>query len=219
MTGVWVVAFALQWTLLVLVAVLLVGVLRYLSSVQERIELAAPHITKFELRDHVSDFDLPDLDGRTVGSSSLIGCGTRAIILLLNPGCSSCKTAMMQVAELASRDGGLARIGWSVVCICSGELAAINQMVAAHEGILAPGVTVLVDPESTIERLYGVRHMPTGIAVGANGLVVDQSYNPHINWLYKTMDVLPPAQAIVEPGRGGWESIAVLPGASGVHTH
>ncbi|MGH2443736.1 MAG: peroxiredoxin family protein [Chloroflexota bacterium] len=218
MTGTWVVVFALQWVLLVLVTVLLVGVLRYLSSVQERIELAAPHITKFELRDRVSDFELPGLDGRSVASRSLIGCGVRAVILLLNPGCSSCKTAMMQVAELALRDGGLTRIGWSVVCICSGELAAIDEMVATHEGIRASGVTVLVDPESTIERLYGVRHMPTGIAVSANGLVLDQSYNPHVNWLYKTMDVLPPTRAIVEPGRGGWESVAVLPGALEAHT-
>lgn len=56
MQGIWLIAFILQWAMLLLLAVLLAGVLRFLASFQEKMALAAPPISRFELGERTGDF-------------------------------------------------------------------------------------------------------------------------------------------------------------------
>ena len=68
MAGIWLIAFVLQWVLLILLAILMAGVLRYLSFVQRNIHLVTRYATRFEKGDRISHFELADLSGFPVVS-------------------------------------------------------------------------------------------------------------------------------------------------------
>lgn len=89
MHGIWLLTFVAQWILLLTLTLFVVGILRYMAGIQERLELAAPHISRFDVGERVSDFVLPDITGRVVDSREFIGNGNSTILLFLNPECSS----------------------------------------------------------------------------------------------------------------------------------
>ena len=112
MNGVVLGALILNWVVLAVVAVLVVGILRYLGSIQQRLELQAPRITKFEAGQPISAFTLPELDGRERSSDELIGQGRSTMLLILTTTCSECEAIARQIVELTRRPGGLTRLGW-----------------------------------------------------------------------------------------------------------
>ncbi len=201
MTGAWVLAFAAQWVLLLLLTLLVAGMLRYLTSFEERAELAAPHISRFEVGESPEPFVLPDLAGHDVDSGRLVA-GRYAIILLTTPGCSACDTLTMQVAELASREGGLPAVGCLIIIVVGSSHDKAAALIDKLGGAVPPGVTLLIDEKGTVTRNYGVRSNPVGIALSDRGEVVSQSMNPHINWLYKVLDVLPPERPVAADQHG-----------------
>lgn len=203
MQGIWVLAFTLQWVLVLLLVLVTAGVLRYLASIQERLDLAAPHISKYELGERIDDFSLRSMGGGMVARDDVARLGLPALFLLVQAGCGSCVTLMMQVAELGRRPGGWRTLEWSPVFVCAGEPSAIEQMAMETEVADLEGVTLLVDEDWEVPRQWGVRNAPTGIAADSRGVVRAQSFNPHQNWLYKVLDVLPPVTPIVRDKNSG----------------
>ncbi len=200
--GIWLVAFVLQWAVLLLLVILLAGVLRYLATFQEKIRLAAPTISIFEVGQRVSDFVLPDLRGASVASTNLIGRGQKTMLLLLSATCGSCLTLIDQVAELAQRTGGVKATGWQLVLIVVAEPGTADELVEHHQQLLSDGITILQETEGGVLQRYGVTGVPTGLALDAHGHLLDQTLNPHITWLYKTLRVSAPS----EPITTGWQS-------------
>ncbi|MGH2411438.1 MAG: peroxiredoxin family protein [Chloroflexota bacterium] len=196
MQGPWIAVFVAQWVLLVFLTVLVAGVLRYLGAIQERLTLAAPHISRYELGDAIDSFTLPTIDGEELRTQDLLRGPVGALIFLLSPSCPACKTMVAQVAEVAERPDRLAKLGWSIAVVTSGERKAVEEMRAAYPGLMSPGVFVLYDPDASVLRRFGVGAVPTGMAVDTKGRVVRQSLNPHQNWLYKMLDVLPPSEPV-----------------------
>lgn len=187
MGGMWIVAFVLQWILILLLAIMMIGVLRYLASLQKS-SLPADR-SRYEVGEHVDNFKLPDIHGHLFRSSSLIG-QQRVVLFFLNPTCGPCGTAVKQIAELARREGGLGIIPWSFVLICSGEPSKIEQFVKS----LPPDVaTILVDKDLEVTKQYGVRSTPFAIAVDRLGEVYSQSDRPTSHWLYTVLDVAAPS--------------------------
>lgn len=89
MNSFWLVAFALQWALLLLLAALMVVTLRYLSSIQERIAQRITPVIRLEHGERIKDFVLPLLDGRSFRSGEVFGQGRHVMLLLLTATCGS----------------------------------------------------------------------------------------------------------------------------------
>jgi len=194
MEGIWLIAFVLQWILLLLLAVLMGGVLRLLGSVQQRLQLVAPPTSRFELGERVSDFELPDLDGRLFTSNSVVGFNQKVLLLFLNITCISCKTVVERVAELANQGRRLKELGWSFILICHGGPAEVKDLVTP---LASQDVVVVIDGEGIVYQQYGIRAFPAGIAIDSLGRVIDQSTNVGSSWLYRVLGAPVPAHPLV----------------------
>lgn len=196
MQGLWLVAFGLQWLLILILCVLVAGILRYLGSIQEKIDLVAPAISRFALGERVSEFTLQDIWGNTFASTSWIGQREQVMLLFLNPTCDGCKTVVKQLAEVLQRPERVEGEEWSFLLICPGELVAIKEMV---ESLLSSQKVAILhdeDADKLVSRDYGVRTHPTGMALDKRGRVVDQSFNPHAGWLYQVMGIPEPTTPV-----------------------
>ena len=198
MHGIWLFAFVAQWLLLLLFAVVLVGVLRYLSVTQERMRLAAPPISRFELGESVDAVAVEDLQGRPAMSTGALERGRNVALLFVSASCGSCRTVIAQIAELAGRDGGVAASGWSLALLFSGDRAAVEKVVRSNPALLSDGIAVLVDEQGTSMMRYQIMSVPTGLALDQRGRLLDQTLNPHASWLYTTIGIAPPERPAAE---------------------
>jgi hypothetical protein len=194
--GLWLVAFGLQWLLILILCVLVAGILRYLGSIQEKIDLVAPAISRFALGERVSEFTLPDIWGNKFASTSWIGQRERVMLLFLNSTCDSCKTVVKQLAEVLERPEHAQGEEWAFLLICPGELVAIQDMVKSIRS--SQKVAILHDEgtDNLVTQAYGVRAHPTGMALDKRGRVVDQTFNPHAGWLYQVMGIPEPTTPV-----------------------
>ncbi len=198
MHGIWLIAFVVQWILLALLAVLFAGVLRYLASLQEKLQLAAPLISRFELGEQVGAVDVTDLHGNQATSTQAIGQGRNVLLLLLSPKCGSCKTIVAQITEMARRPGGVLASGWSITLLFAGDRPTIDEVVQKNPPLLSDGITLLIDEQGVSLAQYGIPSVPTGLALDRRGRLLTQSMNPHANWMYKTLTIDAPAQSVSE---------------------
>ena len=187
MTGMWVVAFVLQWILLLLLAVLVVGVLRYLSFVQLNIHLVTRYASRFELGDRISQFELPNLEGLPVVSKALFDTSQQTLLLFLSPSCNGCNDVIDFLAHLVKDEGGLRRFGWSVVAVYTGPYVSRESVEKHVDSSLLKEMTILVDETGSISRRYDLRSFPVGIAVDHLGHIVDQSSRSMTKWLKQTL--------------------------------
>ncbi len=211
MHGIWLIAFILQWIVLLLLAALLAGVLRYLAAFQEKVRLAAPTISIFEVGQRVSDFALPDIQGKSVASTSLIGRGQNTLLLLLSATCGSCQTLIEQVAELTRRAGGVTATGWHVVLVIVANPGVVDDVVQKYPQLLSEGITVLQGTKEGVLKQYGITGVPTGLAIDAQGQLLDQTLNPHVNWLYKILRVPAPKESLAPEWQGTRSPVIEVP--------
>ncbi|MGB8345309.1 MAG: hypothetical protein WCD86_10525 [Ktedonobacteraceae bacterium] len=192
MTGMWIVAFVLQWALLLLLAVLIVGVLRYLGFVQKNIHLVTRYASRFEQGDRISHFELSDLNGLPVLSKTLLSANPKTLLFFLSVGCSGCTAVVRQIADLAKREGGLKRFEWSFILIYLGSRSSAKTQVAP---ILSGEATILIDEVGTLHQQYDIRKFPVAIAVDNRGDVIDQKLGKDISaWLPDILKVSSPSQ-------------------------
>ncbi len=165
-----------------------------------------PHIeVKWPGRTQVEGEDvgpLPPLVGRPVSSGLYPRCH---VLLYTHRGPSGpgvYRLLIDQVAELAQRTGGVKATGWQLVLIVIAEPGTADELVEHHQHLLSDGITILQETEGGVLQRYGVTGVPTGLALDAHGHLLDQTLNPHITWLYKTLRVSAPS----EPITTGWQS-------------
>lgn len=195
MEGFWIVAFLVQWFLLIILSILVFGILRYLRSIQSQLQTTSQRITRFNQGDKISDLTLIDLDGNSMSISQLFNHGRKVLLLLLTTTCSSCEAIVLQLAELVKREGGLTATGWSVALICYDQQQEVGRLTKDLEK--GEGITVLVDSEAIAARQYFPASLPVGIALDEHGYVLDQSPNPGPNWLYLTLNVPAPDRSVL----------------------
>ncbi len=203
MSGIWLAAFLVESALLLVLLVLVAGVLRYLGQIQDRLQQAIVHVTRFALDDAIPAFTLPDFEGRPFNSSAVIGTGRRTLLLLLTTTCASCEGVIRQVAELASRTN-FSTLGWDVILACLGNRDAVDQLLerslADSASPLAGEVAILLDATGDLARAFQVSGLPVGMALDGRGRLVDQSPNPGPNWIYQVLGVDgPPASLVRAP--------------------
>ena len=83
MLTIWIVAYILQWIVVVFLVCIMAGVLRYLGSIQDKIEEAIPLTSRYVRGEHTMKFELPDLQGHLVDSSSLLKKDQKLLLLFL----------------------------------------------------------------------------------------------------------------------------------------
>lgn len=191
MTGIWVIAFILQWLLLLLLAILMVGVLRYLNFVQNNIHLVIKYASRFEEGDRIDHFELSDLNGFPTASKTLLSTNQKTILIFLNTSCSACKAVVKQIADLARHGDGLKSFGWSFVLIYTGSRTSIAEHITP---LPLDEVTVLIDEEGKLYRQYDLRAFPVGIAVDDHGKVINQKLGSLSGWFRSILSVEPSLQ-------------------------
>lgn len=189
MAGMWIVAFVLQWALLLLLAVLMVGVLRYLNFVRQNVHLVTRYASRFEQGDRISHFELPDLAGLPVVSKTLLDTSQRTLLLFLSPTCSGCDAVVRYLSDLVKREGGLRRLGWSVVAIYTGPYVSRESVEKHVASSLLNEVAILVDEKGSLAEQYDLRVFPVGIAVDNFGHVIDQSSGSVVSWMNQSFHI------------------------------
>lgn len=202
MTGLWLLAFVLQWMLIALLIVVTAGILRYLAILQERIGQAIPHVTRFETNETATSFTLPDLEGHRYDFSPR-NDGRQTLLLILSTRCGTCEVVLRQAAEIARRPGGPAAIGWSMVIVAFGDHRSVKELLerslSAEDLALPASVPVLVDEAGVVLRGYLVGSVPAGVVLDPLGRVGDQSANPGPNWIYRVLNVPAPDKSVLPP--------------------
>jgi thiol-disulfide isomerase/thioredoxin len=201
MQGIWLVLFIVQSAVVLAVAMIVVGILRYLGRIQERIDLAAPQISAFALGEALPEFQLSTSDGSEFSLSRLREHGRPSILLFLTPSCGGCKAVLQQLQELSRRSPAWDGSKTEIAVIVGGGSLEPEIVNALSER----GATVLFDAEGVVFSRFGIRSIPTGLVI-EQGLVKGQSMNPQVgNWLYQRMEVAAPPQ----PPSPGWGSLIV----------
>lgn len=138
----WIVAVLALWTLVLLLAVLLLGTLRRLAPLLERAELAIQRSRPGGLESGatVPDFEAVDADGERLTAVDLEQ--RRSIVLLVDRDCPPCKQL---VGEIAAADPRVLEF----------ELFAIYGERALHSGFPSVvGVRTLVQVDGSVSRAF-----------------------------------------------------------------
>lgn len=189
MQGIWLIAFLVQWALLLLLGLLVIGALRQLSVIQQRWRMAAPPITSLEVGDVLPDLHLPDRDGSIVSVSDHLK-QRGGVILFLSGTCAACRAVLEQLEALDSRDV----TGRGIVLVMVGDIAEARRLLQAHPR-LASSISVIFDVEGAAMRRLSLIAVPTGLIVDERRRLVSQTFNPHVGqWIYKALRIAPPIQ-------------------------
>jgi peroxiredoxin len=193
MQGPWLVAFIVQWVIVLVLTLLVAGILRHLARVEERWNLAAPPISAYELGQRIAEFELPDAAGTKVQSRDLLRWSDGTVMLLVTPSCSACATLLAQVSELVTRrDLALTK---TLVMIALGPAGSLERLLGAYPNLRSDQVVALADEDGSVAHQLGVVAIPVGLVVDREGRLIHQTNNPHVaNWLYTWLGASPPAE-------------------------
>lgn len=197
MQGVWLIAFVIQWVMLLILTLLVAGILRHLASVQERWNLAAPPITTYEINQRIAEFELLDATGIKVQSRDLLHQTNGAVILFVSTTCPSCSIMLDQVSELiARREVSFTK---TIVVIVLGVAGSLARLLDEHPSLInSKSVTILADEDGVALHQFKVVSVPTGLVVDQEGRLVTQTLNPHVtNWLYTMLGTTPPKEPVM----------------------
>ena len=199
MSTIWAITIALQWILLLLLALVTAGVLRYLGRVDALLSARNPPTTKYELGDRVDEFELYDSTGGTLTTQDLLQGRDIVVLLFVTATCPACEIVLRQVEDLATRRPVPASSSWSICVSIAGYSHGdqVERVQAKHPKLLSEGVRTLLDRDGTASNQCGITGVPTGIAIDEEGRVVSKSANPHAGWLYELLGVAEPEKSML----------------------
>lgn len=187
MTVPWVAAFCLQWFLLLVMAVLLIGVLRRLGS------FSPNSLRNLEVGDMLPRLEAVRADGSMWTSDMLLG--SEVVLLVVSTTCQACDILLDQLVELTRRPvGGLANAHVRVVSLFISGQTFESSTERLDE--LAQYVELIADVHGYATRVIGVRSVPVGIRLDPKGRIRQVSINPHGGWLYHSIGLAPPEEPV-----------------------
>ena len=166
----WLMSYVVLWILVLVMAILLIGVLRYLGILFQRYDRLAgrnPPPTTLKTGQLLPDLTLRMNGREPVTISSLRGKSTA--ILVVRPGCSPCKALLREV----SQGGSFAADGAERIVVVS--MSSVVSTLEMVDGISLPdSVKLLVDENGQVENRWGVVATPVSVIVDADLKVVKQ---------------------------------------------
>lgn len=195
MQGPWFILFLVQWVVVLVLVLLVAGILRQLSTVEERWNMMVPPITSYERGQHIADFELPNAVGSRVRMTDLLQQFNGALLLFATTTCPACENLFAQVEEVVARSSE--PFTTALVVIAAGKEDRLAQLVARHPNLRHAQLAILVDEAGVVFRQFGITAVPLGLALDRQGKVTHQSQNPHVdNWLYARLAVTPPVEPV-----------------------
>lgn len=205
MPTIWIIAYVLQWIVVVFLICIMAGVLRYLGSIQDKIEDVIPRTSRFVRGEQALKFELPDLQGHLVTSNDLLKNEQKLLLLFLSTTCDSCRLLLSDIAEFIAISRSLIVPGSSIVLICIGQSGDVTQMIDEHRERLGR-THVLVDEDGIVTRQYGIRGVPFGMILNKHSQVMQQSISPTLDWLQNMIGIT----TVSSEKDGGKEEIATV---------
>lgn len=175
MTLPWVLAFALQWVVIVLLFLLVLGVLR------RQVAAGSPSpalVTRLKIGDARPIFEASRSDGSVWSSSEL---GDDSVLLVASAECPACIMALGALGDMENDLLHSVEARPSVTVLFLPTPTAPAPSVAFAE--LSAVATLVDDTEGAGMSAIGIRGVPTGLRFANGGRLVDVSLNPHAGWL------------------------------------
>jgi hypothetical protein len=156
----WAVVIVVQWLAIAALIIVVLGVVRQMSSLLERV--AAGTVTRIQPSVAEVGTRLPAFasagDGGVTEPAALLG-GRPAVMLFLSAGCAPC---LSLAAEIASA-GLPGELGRSLIAVAAPGSESVVQLPA--------GVRVLAMPDADCARVLGIPGRPFAMAVNADGVI------------------------------------------------
>lgn len=194
MTASWITVFALQWMLLVILALLIMGLLNKVGRLEDMASQGPMQVTRYATGDPLPSFTATTLEGMEWSSDVGLASGEPGLLLLATTECQACQILMQQLVELDGRAGpsGLTK---RIFLLILGKGSPSPEMFG-EPVVTLRGVTTLFDSGQVAGTMFGLRSVPVGISFDAKRRVTSQSRNPHAGWLYDELGVAQPEEPV-----------------------
>lgn len=157
-------AFAVQWVVIALLAVMMVGLLRQVGMLHERLgpvgALTLPGGPK--VGDIAPAFDLPSLTGGQVRVGGMNEDGASTLLFFLSPTCAICKTMLPILLSMAREHGGT-----RLVLASDGDEERQMKLIIQEKLTDYPFVL-----STDLGRAHGVAKLPYAVLLDAEGRIV-----------------------------------------------
>ena len=175
MTGLWLVSYIMLWLLFLSIAIVQISVLRNLGIIYQRIERRFPLPTGLVAGDPLPEVTLTTLDGVQVQISRFLR-GAKSAIVIVSPTCSGCFGLLKKInaGDHMAEDSSV--IPETTVVVSIRDLPGTIKMI--QEINLSHSYPVLVDTETTLEKIWKVRATPVILEVGDDLKVIRQTVFP-----------------------------------------
>lgn len=157
-------AFAVQWVVIALLAVMMVGLLRQVGMLHERLgpvgALTLPGGPK--VGDIAPAFDLPSLTGGQVRVGGMNEGGISTLLFFLSPTCAICKTMLPILLSMTREHGGT-----RLVLASDGDEERQMKLIVQEKLTDHPFVL-----STDLGRAHGVAKLPYAVLLDAEGRIV-----------------------------------------------
>jgi peroxiredoxin len=152
------ISFAVLWVLVIFQTLVLLGLTRALSRLQQADQAAPPESPGLEGKP-LPEFSEPALSGETIDNSRI--AGQLGALLFVSPNCSTCSVTLDELEALSAKTSG------NIVVFCRSSETRCRELAATYRLELP----VIADEDLQLSRRFGVSGTPTAVLVGPDGEV------------------------------------------------
>ena len=181
MSGFWLVAFALQWLFILLLALVLLAVARQVGLLNRRLPPVGARSGPPgpEIGTEAPLIEVPDVLGQPVSLGSTMGLNT--LLVFLAPGCESCEIVGPGLRSISRSDESTTKL-----ILTTGDSADSLKAYAGRHGLTA--ATLVASPK--VELDFGLAAAPYGVAIDESGIVRAKGIVNNIEHLGSLLDAL-----------------------------
>ena len=164
MNGFFLAAFGLQWAAIIGLSLLMLGLLRQVGMLHERLgPVGALTLSGgAKVGETAPAFELPSLTGGDVRVGGIAADGRSTLVFFLSPTCPMCKSMLPVLLSVARENAATARL----VFASDGDEAAQMKMIVQQK--LGDYPFVL---STDLGRAHGVGKLPYAVLLGTDGKV------------------------------------------------
>ena len=168
MSGAWLVLFVGLWVVCIVLVALVLGLSRRIQSLESKVFANGAANARAEATSRVREQLLGTKAAEPAVESGVVGAagGMAGIVLFVSEQCGPCHALASDLAAKLERNAGkgLAQLLNARVTVITDQPGAFDMLGAT---------AVIADPDGSVMNGFAVTTTPTGIALDANGVVID----------------------------------------------